>query len=95
VRKKPATRSLERPLPGLLTTEVPKAIVQTVTQAISRPTIPLLLLSVVVGFLLLQSQIDRRDPKLRSAPVGPEPELEFGPALGTRHGRMQQGGAPA
>lgn len=91
----PTHRALPRPAAGLIATEVPAAIARTVTQALSQPTIPLVLLSVVVGFLLLQNRIDRRDPKLRSAPVGAEPELEFGPALGPRRGWMLDGGAPA
>jgi hypothetical protein len=82
---------------GFIPTEVPKAIAKTVTEAISKPTIPLLLLAVVVGFLLLQNQIDRRDPKLSSAPVGAEPELDFGPVLGSSptRGRPLGGGALA
>ena len=47
-------------------------------------------------FALLQNQIDRRDPKLDSAPVGAEPELDFGPARGSS-GTLGKplGGAPA
>ncbi len=81
-------------LGGFLPTHVPKAIADTVVAAISKPTIPLLLLVVVVGFLLLQNQIDRRDPKLASAPVGAEPELDFGPVRG-RPGHPLEGGALA
>ena len=80
------------PLPGpgsFITTEVPKAIGNTLAEVARKPTIPLLLLGVVVGFLLLQNRIDRRDPKLASAPVGAEPELDFGPIQG------MSGGAPA
>lgn len=35
--------------------------------------------TMVFGFLLLQARMDRRDPKLASAPLAPEPELEFRP----------------
>jgi hypothetical protein len=79
------------PIRGL-TREVPDAIGQTLRQVAQKPTIPLLLLVVVVGFLLLQNRIDRRDPKLASAPVGAEPELDFGPVQGFRN---LGGGAPA
>ena len=78
---------------GFLPRQVPKAIADTVVAAIGKPTIPLLLLLVVVGFLLLQNQIDRRDPKLASAPVGAEPELDFGPVRGP--GDPRGGGTPA
>jgi hypothetical protein len=76
---------------------LPQAIKDTIAGTLERPTIPLLLLVVVVGFLLLQNQIDRRDPKLASAPVGAEPELDFGPALakGPSVSRTWGGGAPA
>jgi hypothetical protein len=85
--------------PGaLLTKEATEAIGKTLAQAAQKPAIPLLLLGVVVGFLLLQNRIDRRDPKLASAPVGAEPELDFGPVQS--HGgrpahRTLGGGAPA
>ena len=93
---KHATATL--PIPGLtVDAQVPKAIKNTLAEAVKRPTIPLLLLLVVLGFLLLQNQIDRRDPKLASAPVGAEPELDFGPALGGAGplGKILGGGAPA
>lgn len=50
---------------------------EAVTGTITRPTLPLALLAVVVLFLLAQNRIDRRDPKLASAPVEAEPELDF------------------
>lgn len=40
----------------------------------------------VLGFLVLQARTDRRDPKLATAPIEPEPELEFLP-------RRRSGGA--
>ncbi|MCU1602335.1 MAG: hypothetical protein JWO22_3044 [Frankiales bacterium] len=83
-------RAISVPAPGgLITKEATKAIGKTLAQVAQKPTIPLLLLGVVVGFLLLQNRIDRRDPKLASAPVGAEPELDFGPVQG------RTGGAPA
>jgi hypothetical protein len=81
--------------PGrLITKEATDAIGKTLAQAAQKPAIPLLLLGVVVGFLLLQNRIDRRDPKLASAPVGAEPELDFGPIQGLTP-RTLGGGAPA
>ncbi|MCU1595427.1 MAG: Cable pili-associated 22 kDa adhesin protein [Frankiales bacterium] len=89
----PATR-VPAALPHL--NEVPKVIGNTIADSLQKPTIPLLLVVIVVGFLLLQNQIDRRDPKLASAPVGAEPELEFGPARGKgRQVRIVGGGASA
>ena len=85
-RKTPATAL---PAGPFITPDVPKAIGKTLAQVAQKPTIPLVLLAVVVGFLLMQNRIDRRDPKLASAPVGAEPELEFGPVQGWK------GGAPA
>ncbi|MFN2540016.1 MAG: hypothetical protein ABR549_17950 [Mycobacteriales bacterium] len=88
-----AKAALPVPTPGtFITTEVPKAIGNTLAEVARKPTIPLLLLAVVVGFLLLQNRIDQRDPKLASAPVGAEPELDFGPAPNIRG---LEGGAPA
>jgi hypothetical protein len=75
----PTTRTPFIPAPAL--DEVPALIGKAFAGLGQRPTIPLVLLSIVVGFLLLQSRIDRRDPKLAAAPVGAEPELEFGPVL--------------
>lgn len=99
---------LATPAPGgFITKEATKAIGKTLAQVAQKPTIPLLLLAVVVGFLLLQNRIDRRDPKLASAPVGAEPELDFGPVQqvgrrgllpGTGPGPRSEGrtgGAPA
>jgi hypothetical protein len=46
--------------------------------AAERTTVPLLLVLLVVAFVAVQNRIDRRDPKLISAPVRHEPEyLEF------------------
>ena len=49
--------------------------------SITQPALPLTLLVLVFAFLLVQDRIDRRDPKLAAAPLEPEPDLEFGPAL--------------
>ena len=57
--------------------DVPEVLRDVVTGTISRPTLPLALLAIVVLFLLAQNRIDRRDPKLASAPVEAEPELDF------------------
>jgi hypothetical protein len=57
--------------------EVPNVIGNVVTETIKRPTLPLALLAIVLLFLLAQNRIDRRDPKLASAPVDAEPELDF------------------
>jgi hypothetical protein len=84
---KPAGAALGVRAPGaFITTEVPKAISNTLAQVARKPAIPLLLLTAVIGFLLLQNRIDRRDPKLASAPVGAEPELDFGPVQQLGHG---------
>ncbi len=96
--KPPAKRLAVSPLtvaPALK--EVPRLVGEALSGLGRKPTIPLLLLIVVVGFLLLQNQIDRRDPKLAFAPVGAEPELDFGPVLrsGFSVSRNLEGGAPA
>lgn len=65
-------------VPGALDT----AIRRTLTETVRTPTIPVALVLLVVGFLLLQNRIDRRDPKLAAAPVEAEPDVEFGPAVG-------------
>ena len=49
------------------------------TVAAKRSTFPLLLLVIVVVFLVVQDQIDRKDPKLALAPVYAEPDLDFQP----------------
>ncbi|MDX6218378.1 MAG: large repetitive protein, partial [Frankiales bacterium] len=69
--------------PGLLPHLGTEQLGRTLQQVASKPALPLVLVVVVVGFLLVQNRIDRRDPKLASAPVGAEPELDFGPTLGS------------
>jgi predicted phage tail protein/sugar lactone lactonase YvrE len=44
-----------------------------------QPAFPLSLITVVIGFLILQNRMDRRDPKLALAPVYPDPHLYFDP----------------
>jgi hypothetical protein len=79
-------------LPG---TDVPAAIKNVLGKTITKPQLPLALLVVVLLFLLVQNQIDRRDPKLAAAPVLAEPELSFGPTLVLAPKTWQQGGATA
>ena len=94
----PPVTAIRRPgatavLPALPTPnldEVPRIIGKAITDLGRRPTIPLVLLGLVVGFLLLQNRIDRRDPKLAEAPMGAEPELDFGPVLSRGPGRPGQ-----
>ncbi|MCU1691283.1 MAG: putative internalin, partial [Frankiales bacterium] len=81
--------TVKRALPDRITlpsaAEVPQAIGRvfgdTFKKAARQPTLPLAVVFVVVAFLLVQNRIDRRDPKLASAPVEAEPELTFGPVL--------------
>jgi hypothetical protein len=61
--------------------EVPTVIGQVAVKSLEKPQFPLLLLVVVALFLLIQNRIDRKDPKLASAPVESEPLLGFGPAV--------------
>jgi hypothetical protein len=69
-------------IPGAIPgTDVPKAIKNVLGQTITKPQLPLALFVIVLLFLLVQNQIDRRDPKLAAAPVTAEPELTFGPTL--------------
>jgi predicted phage tail protein len=49
---------------------------------LEQPAFPLSLISVVIGFLVLQNRMDRRDPKLALAPVYPDPHLYFDPQDG-------------
>ncbi|MCW2778504.1 MAG: putative internalin [Frankiales bacterium] len=84
-----AVQAVRRAMPDRIAlpsaAQVPQALGRvlgdTFTRAAKQPTVPLAVLAVVVAFLLVQGRIDRRDPKLASAPVEAEPELEFGPVL--------------
>jgi hypothetical protein len=73
-----AAAALPGALPG---TDVPAAIKNVLSRTITKPQLPLALLVIVLLFLLVQNRIDRRDPKLASAPNSPEPELAFGPIV--------------
>ena len=44
-------------------------LAETAGTAVSRLAFPLLLILMVVAFLLIQGELDRRDPKLAAAPV--------------------------
>jgi hypothetical protein len=63
--------------------DVPNVIGQVAVKSLEKPQFPLLLLVVVAVFLLVQNRIDRKDPKLATAPVDAEPMLGFGPAVET------------
>jgi len=86
VRK--ATNSVTSSLPSLpvihdpLTNNVSHAV-QNVVNAVSKAGggtgFPLLLLIVVFVFLMAQSRVDRRDPKLALASVAADDNLQFGP----------------
>jgi hypothetical protein len=49
------------------------------TEVSKRAAFPLLLFALVILFLAIQNQIDRRDPKLADAPLHSGDDLEFGP----------------
>lgn len=53
-------------------------VIDTLTQGVG---FPFLLLLLVLLFLLVQHEIDRRDPKLALAPVHAERDLGFVPRL--------------
>jgi hypothetical protein len=61
--------------------DVPTVIGKVAVKSLEKPQFPLLLLVVVALFLLIQNRIDRKDPKLASAPVESEPMLSFGPIV--------------
>ena len=86
VRK--AASSVTSGLPSLpvihdpLTNNVSHAV-QNVVNAVSKAGggtgFPLLLLIIVAMFLMAQSRMDRRDPKLALASVAADDNLQFGP----------------
>ena len=61
--------------------DVPSVIGKVAVKSLEKPQFPLLLLVVAAVFLLVQNRVDRRDPKLASAPVDAEPDLAFGPVV--------------
>ena len=71
----PVSEPLVPGVPGA----IDRAIRGVIGETISKPTLPLALLFVVLLFLLVQNRIDRRDPKLAAAPVDAEPDMDFGP----------------
>ena len=56
-----------------------RSVVNAVSKAGGGTGFPLLLLVIVVGFLVAQSRIDRRDPKLALASVAADDSLQFRP----------------
>ena len=46
-------------------------LAETAGEAVQRLAFPLLLIVMVIAFLLVQGELDRRDPKLAAAPVDP------------------------
>ena len=60
--------------PGLI-----RQAARVATEASKKAAFPLVLLALMILFLALQDQIDRRDPKLARAPVHAGRDLEFGP----------------
>jgi Big-like domain-containing protein len=75
----PVSRVLFNHIPSI--TEVPSILGQAAVKSLEKPQFPLLLLVVAGLFLLVQNRIDRRDPKLATAPVDVEPHLYFGPPV--------------
>jgi hypothetical protein len=52
---------------------------RALTGDVGKAVFPVTLLLILGGFLLVQSRIDRDEPKLAMAPIDSEPDLEFGP----------------
>ncbi len=72
--------------PGVLG-EVFENVSTVVTGLLEQPAFPMILISLVVAFLVLQNRVDRRDPKLALAPVYPDPHLYFDPQADPKKGR--------
>lgn len=66
--------------------KVGKAAIDYVPAALLRLSVPLLLLVLMGLFILFQEAIDRKDPKLRLAPVHREPDLPFEPGISGSEG---------
>jgi hypothetical protein len=60
------------PRQPVLTTESGPGIGRSIANGARALAFPVLLLALVLGFLAVQNYLDRRDPKLARAPVGPE-----------------------
>lgn len=56
-----------------------EALAHVATEVGKRAVLPFVLIFVLVGFLIVQDRIDRRDPKLALAPIYPDPDLPFLP----------------
>jgi hypothetical protein len=72
--------------PGVIG-EVFENVSTVVTGLLEEPAFPMILISLVVVFLVLQNRVDRRDPKLALAPVFPDPHLYFNPQDDPSNGR--------
>ncbi|HEU5033769.1 MAG TPA: hypothetical protein VFT62_03320 [Mycobacteriales bacterium] len=70
-----------------------QGVVNAVGHAGGGAGFPLLLVVVVLGFLLVQNRIDRRDPKLAFASITAEDTVEFQPPPG--RGEVRPPAAPA
>lgn len=76
-------RALAPAVPGLVEdVQVPQAVVQVAGETLRRPALPLGMIAIVVGFVLVQGRIDRKDPKLAEARLESEPLLHFRPLPG-------------
>jgi len=58
---------------------VGRGTARALTGDVGKAVFPMTLLLILGGFLLVQSRIDRDEPKLAMAPIDSEPDLEFGP----------------
>jgi hypothetical protein len=56
-----------------------RAVANAIVEHPDKSVFPMSLIFLVLGFLLVQSRIDRSDPKLALAPVHADPDLEFVP----------------
>lgn len=67
------------PAPASAPARIIRQAAKVAGEASSRAAFPLLLVALMILFLAVQNQIDRRDPKLARAPVHAGEDLEFGP----------------
>lgn len=58
---------------------LPPALPQVVTAAVDRAALPVALLAVMAAFLMVQSRLDRHDPKLLASWRRDDEELTFRP----------------
>jgi len=65
-------------------------VVDTARQIAGQARLPVTLFAILAAFLFLQGRLDRRDPKLALAPLGPEPSLPFDPASGPSRWRARR-----